>query len=87
MLKSRTVEATVMNCKVEKKVERGCPQGGVLSPLLWNFIMDDWLKNLREKFSHACSQGFADDLAILQAGLDGFTVVSLMKQLLNFVSK
>jgi len=39
MLKSRTVEATVVNCKVEKKVERGCPQVGVLSPFLWNFMI------------------------------------------------
>ena len=33
-----------MNCKVEQKVERGCPQGGVLTPFLWNFIMDDLIK-------------------------------------------
>jgi len=76
-----------MNSKVEQKVERGCPQEGVLSPFLWNFIMDDLLRKLREKLSYAYSQGFADYLAILQAGLDRFTVVSLMQQLLNFVSR
>jgi len=55
----------------------------------FSFSMEfhDLLKNWREKFSHAYSQGFADDLAILQAGLDRFTVVSLMQQLLSFVSK
>ena len=41
MLAHRTVEASIGNCKVAKQVERGCPQAGMLSPLLWNFIMDD----------------------------------------------
>jgi hypothetical protein len=28
----------------EKRVEVGCPQGGVLSPFLWNVMIDDILR-------------------------------------------
>lgn len=45
------------------KVERGCPQGGVLSPLLWNLVVDEVLGLLRTTVPQVYSQGFADDLA------------------------
>ena len=45
-------------------VEKGCPQGGVLSPLLWNLVMDKIMGILKEKFPHIMSVAYADDLYI-----------------------
>jgi hypothetical protein len=42
---------------------RGCPQGGVLSPLLWSLVMDNVLWGLK---SNGCyTVGYADNTAIL----------------------
>ena len=40
----------------------GCPQGGVLSPFLWNLVVDILLK----MFSRENLQAFADDLCKLE---------------------
>ncbi|GJQ80620.1 hypothetical protein Trydic_g9206 [Trypoxylus dichotomus] len=43
--------------------EDGCPQGGVLSPLLWCLLVGDVLSDLREAGYYA--QDYADDIAII----------------------
>jgi hypothetical protein len=47
-------------------VRRGCPQGGVLSPLLWNMVIKSLLRSLNNESLWA--QGFADDIAIVING-------------------
>jgi hypothetical protein len=42
---------------------RGCPQGGVLSPLLWSLVVDDLLWELNYRCYYTV--GYADDTAIL----------------------
>jgi len=44
-------------------VSRGCPQGGVLSPLLWCLVVTELLKRLKE--GGVYSQGYADDICHL----------------------
>ena len=46
--------------------QRGCPQGGVLSPLIWNLVMNGLLGKLRRQVPSLLIQGFADDLVIAQ---------------------
>jgi hypothetical protein len=70
MLRQREVNAL----GVSRKVERGCPQGGILSPLLWNLVVDELLGKLRTSMPQVYSAGYADDLAILARGFDGNTV-------------
>ena len=41
----------------------GCPQGGVLSPLLWNLTVDELLWDLNEVGYYLI--GFTDDTAII----------------------
>ena len=48
-------------------MRRGCPQGGVLSPFLWNLIVDDLLKYTASKIP-TYLQAFADDLFSLSEG-------------------
>ena len=42
---------------------RGCPQGGVLSPLLWCLVVNELLVRLNE--GGVYSQGYADDICLL----------------------
>ena len=43
-------------------IRRGCPQGGILSPFLWNLVVNELLEYTRNKIPSDL-QGFADDLA------------------------
>ena len=56
---------------------RGCPQGGVLSPLLWNLTMDELLWDLNEAGYY--SIGFADDIAIIIRGKFPSTVSEVLQ--------
>jgi len=47
-------------------VSRGCPQGGVLSTLLWCHVVNDLLARLNE--GGVYSQGYADDICLLAVG-------------------
>ena len=48
------------------RVSEGCPQGGVLSPLLWNLAEDSLLRVLNGMGIKAV--GCADNIAILARG-------------------
>ena len=47
-------------------VPRGCPQGGVLSPLLWCLVADELLARLSGGGLYA--QGYVDDICLLAVG-------------------
>lgn len=66
MLQTRKVFATCYGETVWVKVRKGCPQGGVLSPLLWALIINSLLKRLNEEGIY--SQGYADDVCIFVRG-------------------
>jgi retron-type reverse transcriptase len=76
MLSHRSVVASVDGVEATRNAETGCPQGGVLSPLLWNLVVEEILHKLRVNFPQLYSQGFADDLACLADGVDPSTVRS-----------
>ena len=47
---------------------RGSPQGGILSPLVWNLVMDSLLKEFQSGPVKAV--GYADDIIIMASGID-----------------
>jgi hypothetical protein len=61
-LKDRVTVATLGGSSVRLAIPRGCPQGGVLSPLLWCLLVDDLLARLSE--SGVFIQGYADDIYV-----------------------
>ena len=65
------------------KVNRGCPQGGNLSPLLWCIVIDGLLKEL--ELAGLYSQGYADDLVILIKSKFNSTVSELLQRALRIV--
>jgi Reverse transcriptase (RNA-dependent DNA polymerase) len=56
-------------------------EGGVLSPLLWNMVVDQLLHRLNE--AHLWAQDFADDVVILISGQFLNTVCELMQTAMN----
>jgi hypothetical protein len=64
-------------------VRRGCPQGGVLSPLLWNIVINFLLSRLNNESLWA--QGLADDIVIVINGKLLTKVCELMQKALFIV--
>lgn len=78
----RYLEAGLMRDGVETVRERGTPQGGPLSPLLSNILLDDWDREL-EKRGHAFCR-YADDCNIyVRSEAAGQRVMAAMKGFLE----
>jgi hypothetical protein len=63
----------------------GCPQGGVLSPLLWILVVDDRLWGLNDRGYYTV--GYADDIAILTNGNFPQTVSEVLQTALHTVQQ
>ena len=59
-------------------LEKGTPQGGILSPLIWNLAFDDLLE--RFDSSPVLSVGFADDVGLVTSGPCMHTQFDQMQQ-------
>ena len=64
MLGNRQLEVTKGNTTVRGGVSSGCPQGAVMSPLLWCLVVDILLTNLNEEGCQVV--GYADDILIIR---------------------
>ena len=84
MLKSRKIITCFGKEEVNSTPIKGCPQGGVLSPLLWCLVVDSLLKKL-ESLGYITVQAFADDIIIMVIGISGRTVSELVQIGLNNV--
>ena len=69
MVTNRHVTITHKNATRLIKTKRGCPQVGVLSPFLWNLVIDDLLQ-YTAKHIPGYIQAFADDIMSLAEGDD-----------------
>lgn len=83
MLKNRTATTEIGGRTFSVSVKRGCPQGGVLSPLLWTMVVDNLLTRLNRV--GLFTQGYADDIVILLTGKDLYTLGGLMQNALSVV--
>ena len=84
MVSNRYITLTYCDTSITKKATRGSPQGGVLSPLIWNLTLNTFLSSLGIHSSFV--QAFADDLVILISGICKSTVRSLAQQHLQDIS-
>ena len=62
-LRNRTITAEYKGIKSERHIGKGTPQGGVLSPMLWNMAFDKLLWRLRAESSLTGWPGIYMDLA------------------------
>ena len=83
MLRSRLITAKLGETTATIEASRGCPQGGVLSPLLWSIVVDDLLTSLSNNGFD--SQGYADDLVIIIKGKHEEVISNLMQNALNLI--
>jgi hypothetical protein len=83
MLESRNISATLSGETRTVSVTRGCPQGGVLSPLLWSLVVDDLIRELNNDGYYTV--GYADDIAILINGKFPHTVSEVLQSVLYSV--
>ena len=83
MLKSREMVTKMGKTSKEFKATKGCPQGGVLSPLLWTLVADEILNILQNQRCFVIA--YADDIIIVIIGKFGETVSNIMKHTLKFL--
>ena len=83
LLSTRYICASLLGDSMTVHALAGCPQGGVLSPLLWCFAVDSLLENITS--SGLSCIGYADDVVIIARGKFGNTVSDVMSGALRGV--
>ena len=76
---NREAVATQDSFSVKKNIEKGCPQGGILSPYIWNLIMDDLL-GMFPKIHPTEVVCYADDVMLLGVGIDEDMIVRNLRR-------
>ena len=82
-LLNRTASAELRGYRVDALLERGTPQGGVLSPILWNITFDDFLELF--KMGPVRALGYADDGSLVICGQDPKTLTAILQRALDRV--
>ena len=80
----RTVQVELNGEKIKREVVKGNPQGGILSPFLWNCVLNSLLVDLRNRGFHV--QAYADDVAILVTGTNMLWIKDRAQKALNTAS-
>ena len=83
MLKNRVLVADLRGTVTNKVPAKGCPQGGVLSPLLWILVADSLLKQVSDLGFEII--GYADDFVLISKGKFLSTVYDRMHVALRLV--
>ncbi|MCP3662523.1 MAG: RNA-directed DNA polymerase [Gammaproteobacteria bacterium] len=85
LLRCRTVQASLGDCVGKVAVHKGTPQGGVLSPLMWDLVVDSLLRVLHG--SGVFALGYSDDGVVLVKGLHLDVLCGLMQTALDSVQQ
>ena len=67
MIKNRSICLKMAGAEIIRTIAKGAPQGGVLSPFLWNLVLDELLSMFAKTHD---LQAFADDLCLIIIGKD-----------------
>jgi hypothetical protein len=81
VLRHRSVSASLQGAKKTVRPGRGSPQGGILSPLVWNLIIDALLKSFSSGPVKAL--GYADDTLLYISGVDPPTMAHFIQEALD----
>lgn len=85
MLRNRSAFVELKGVRRDRKVGRGCPQGGVLSPMLWIIVMNPILEEIGRTEKAILQIGYADDLSLTVIGIDPDTMRRTMQRTINKV--
>ena len=86
MFKNRHLTVTHKDITKRIRIKRGCPHGGILSPFLWNLVVDDLLKFSAKEMPRYL-QAFADDLVTLAEGSDTGVILQRTQKTINTIEK
>ena len=84
LLRHCTFQVELHGDKVKREVVKGNSQGGILSPFLWNCVLNNLWLELRSRGFYA--QAYADDLAVLVAGADMLWIRSMAHKAINIAT-
>ncbi|GFW28147.1 putative 115 kDa protein in type-1 retrotransposable element R1DM [Trichonephila clavipes] len=84
-LKDRSVTLSLGHSSKEKFLNKGCPQGSVSGPFLWNVIINDFLEKILA-FSSCETIAFADDLLLCFQGKSFHDICRQAQLTLDFAS-
>ena len=85
MLVSRIITSELGGLPLERRVVRGTPQGGVMSPFLWSSVVNGLLLELEKKGMGVVA--YADDVAIAVSSKYLDTIRDVMQSALLIVTK
>ena len=86
MISNRFTTVSLKHSIKRFKITKGCPQGGVLSPVLWNMVVNNLL-NKRANEIPGYLQVFADDLTILVEGDDLAVIHDRTQKSINSINR
>ena len=84
LLGHRTVQVELYGDKVKREVVKGNPQDGMLSPFLWNCVLNSLLLELRSRGFYV--QAYADDLAVLVTGADMLWIRGMAQKVISIAA-
>ena len=84
-MSNRKLEYKSKTFSTSIEVEKSTPQGGSLSPFLWNIIIDPLIKIIEDKGIKASV--FADDVAILVSGISWDEIARKSNKILQTIDK
>jgi retron-type reverse transcriptase len=83
MLTRRSIIVNFGNLTLEGKPAKDCPQGGVLSPLLWSLVVNELLVEIQK--TGLSTYGYANDVTIVAKGNFLSTLKELIEKALKIV--
>ena len=86
MISNRFTTVSLKYSTKRFKITKGCPQGGVLSPVLWNLVVNNLLNKQANEIP-GYLQAFADDLVILTEGDDLAVIHECTQKSINSINK
>jgi len=87
-LKNRKMVVRTKYDRLERQMERGCPQGSILGPAAWNWAMDELLQQIELNLDETDVNviAYADDLAILLKANSRRDIEEIGKKVLNYLT-
>ena len=88
LLGNRKTLFSLKGSSLLKYMVKGTPQGGILSPLLWNLVINSLLTTLRDMIGERdLSQGYADDVVTVVIGHDLPALIGQMQNIVDVIDQ